>query len=308
MQESPHGLRHSCARPLVSYVLITRNRKDEVLRCLASIVKQDYTPSEIVLVDNHSQDNTLEAVRTQYPRVRVIALDYNAGVAGGRNVGMEAARGDLIVCVDDDAILTTSEAIRRVVDVFRNNESVGIVALRIMDGECAHPQKSAIPTANKHEPENLDEVCYYCGAGHAIRREMLAQIGLYPERYFRGAQELALSYKALDAGWRIVYLREMEVQHNETPTARARGQRTYFYTRSRLWLPLQFLPWRYALPHCSLWMANMAVEALRRAELAYFILGLRDMMRGLPAVLEDRQVVSKRTIQILQRCSGRIWR
>ena len=82
--------------PLVSVVIITWNRKDDVLESIQSIYEQNYQNVEIVVVDNGSTDGTADALAQGFPGVKIVALDRNTGVSEGRNLGVAAAKGDII--------------------------------------------------------------------------------------------------------------------------------------------------------------------------------------------------------------------
>lgn len=86
-------------RPLVSVIICTYNRSAFLDQTLKSIMKQTYSPYEVIIVDNNSTDNTAEVVR-QYP-VKYL-LETRQGVAFARNTGLEASRGEFVGFIDDD--------------------------------------------------------------------------------------------------------------------------------------------------------------------------------------------------------------
>jgi GT2 family glycosyltransferase len=91
--------------PLVSIVIISLNRKDYVLDCLASVRKLAYSKLETFYVDNGSTDGVVKAVRDSFPEVKVIECGKNIGLAGARNVGQRHATGEYILFLDSDVIL-----------------------------------------------------------------------------------------------------------------------------------------------------------------------------------------------------------
>ncbi len=295
------------SRPLLSYVVITANRRKELLNCLASIVRQDYEPAEIVVVDNNSQDDSVQAVRREFPQARIIELDYNSGVTGGRNIGMKAASGDIIVCIDDDAEFKETSCAQQIVQEFLRDPKLGIIALRIVEARTGQTQRSAIPRRDKKDVREQTEVAYYCGAGHAMRKRVFEEVGPYAERYFIFCDELTLAFPALEADWKILYCPEIEITHYEVPTARPSGQRIYYHTRNHIWLPVSYLPWPYALCHAFLWTVYMFKEALFSFQLGHFVRGWWDAIRGLPLVLKERQPISRKTVRKLKTLSGRLY-
>ena len=126
--------------PLVVAVILTRNQKADTLRCLSSFQSVDYSRLELVLVDNASMDGTHEAVRNEFPHVHVVYNGTNAGVAGGRNIGIAYARQhfvyDYLLYIDNDTVVT-GNFLRPLVAALEANPRVGIAApkLYIMDKE-----------------------------------------------------------------------------------------------------------------------------------------------------------------------------
>ncbi|WP_136162216.1 glycosyltransferase family 2 protein [Sphingomonas flavalba] len=95
------------ATPLVSLVLVSWNTCALTMECLASIAASPATiDHEIVLVDNGSVDGTAAAVRAGYPTVRVVRTETNLGFAGGANSGAAVARGEFLLFLNTDTIVS----------------------------------------------------------------------------------------------------------------------------------------------------------------------------------------------------------
>ena len=75
----------------VAAVVLSWNGKDDTLLCLTSLAGVDYTPLEVIVVDNGSSDGSPEAVEAEFPEAVVIRMGRNAGFSGGVNAGIEAA-------------------------------------------------------------------------------------------------------------------------------------------------------------------------------------------------------------------------
>ena len=88
-------------RPLVSVIIPTHNAKKYVLEAIGSVLKQNYAPIEILLIDDGSTDGTAELVQREMPQVRIIQ-QANVGVAGARNTGLRHVTGELICFLDAD--------------------------------------------------------------------------------------------------------------------------------------------------------------------------------------------------------------
>lgn len=94
------------SEPLVSVIIPTFNRRDEVGECVESVLKSTYPRLEVVVVDNASSDGTAEALAKRFgDRIRVIASPVNLFAGGGRNLGARHAAGDYFLFVDSDNVV-----------------------------------------------------------------------------------------------------------------------------------------------------------------------------------------------------------
>lgn len=93
--------------PLVSIIIPTFNRKKELLRLLDSLSKQVYPASrlEVIVVDDHSPDGTVEAVRELFPYVHIFRHDRERWVSAARNTGIDNSHGEFLLFIDDDNVM-----------------------------------------------------------------------------------------------------------------------------------------------------------------------------------------------------------
>ena len=293
--------------PLVSYIVITRNRCDEVSRCLKSLMEQDYPQREFILVDNGSTDDTVWKVKRLYPAVRVIVLGRNLGVPAGRNRGVETARGDICVFMDDDARFMAGDETQRVVTYFQSNDRTACVAFRIKGGKTGSEDRKTIPRADKRIVEEDCQIAYFCGAGFAMRRSVFCDLGYFWEPLIYGGEELDLSYRLKAADYQIIYAASIRVAHDEVATARPKGQWIFYQARNRCWVAARNLPWHFALSTTLLWWAWTGWVSLKHREVNFFIRGVWGALAGLPFALRERQPLRKPAIMAIRRLSGRLW-
>lgn len=302
-----HGAAAPSAPPLVSCVVITMNRREELVRCLESLLAQTHRPLEWIVVDNASTDGTPALVRQRFPDVQLVELATNQGVAGARNRGAEAARGQIVLFLDDDAQLVSTEAVAHVAPLFAADEKLACVSLLIRDAATGHEESRSIPRRDKRPAVDDYEAAYFCGAGFAVRRDAFAEAGAFWEPLVYSGEELDLSYRLLERGWRIVHSRRIEVLHRHTAAARPSGQYVYFNLRSRCWVAIRNLPWPQAFSTSCCWWLHGASTAIREGHWGAWLRGTRDALRGLPAALRSRRAIGPHTVRYLRDHSGRLW-
>ncbi len=90
-------------QPLVSVVIVSKDRKKDLVECIESYISSSYKNIEIVVIDNDSVMPLSSWVPRKYPKVKLISSDKNLGAAAGRNLGLANAAGKYILFTDDDA-------------------------------------------------------------------------------------------------------------------------------------------------------------------------------------------------------------
>jgi GT2 family glycosyltransferase len=195
----------SFRQPLVSIVIVTWNRVNEVVKCINSALNQTYSPIEVLVVDNASTDETLQTIKMLYPQVRIIRLHRNVGCPEGRNIGFSNAKGDILFALDDDGWLE-KQAIEKIVGRFNVKPTVGVIQAKILDG-----RKNPIKSCYMYE---------FSGGASAIKREVIDKAGYYPHDFFRQGEESDLAIRILEAGYDIIYYPDAMMYHKPSKICR----------------------------------------------------------------------------------------
>lgn len=294
-------------RGRVSFVIITHNRSTDLAECLRSCQSQEWPDKEIVVVDNKSTDDTLGMLAREFREVRVVALEENQGVSGGRNAGILEATGEICIQIDDDAVFVGTNVARRVSTYFESDDRLACVGFTILDAVSGEEETKSIPRRDKRSTASDYSASYFCGAGFAVRRRTFLDLDMFWAPLVYGSQEIDLSYRILDGGWRIVHSAEVEVLHKSVQTGRPSGQWVYYNTRDRPWVAVRNLPWRCVVTTTVSWWGNTLVASVRRGEIGSFVRGVWDCIVGLPSVIANRRVIGGPTARLLRELSGRYW-
>ena len=226
-------------RPLVSFVISTRDRRDVLLDTLARVHECGLAPGEfdVHVVDNASSDGTAEAVRNAFPDVKLTASPRNGGSVA-KNLALPHAVGRYIVFLDDDSFPRPG-SIRRMVEHFEADPTLGAATFTVTlpDGtrEC-----SAYP-----------DVFIGCGVG--LRRRALRLVGALPDDFFMQAEEYDLSLRLLNDGWGVRRFDDLHVAHLKTPRARLPARTVRLDVRNNVWLVLRRFPTARVLPYLLDW-------------------------------------------------------
>ncbi|WP_416971572.1 glycosyltransferase family 2 protein [Streptomyces sp. 4F14] len=262
--------------PRIAVAVVTMgNRPDEVDALLESVAKQSLAPARIVIVGNGCRLPEFTDRLALPGEVTLIELDENLGCPGGRNEALTRLREygdvDVVVDLDDDGLLPDPDTLRGVRDLFAADDALGIVGFRIAD-EHGETARRHVPRPGKTDPLDGGYVTGFLGGGHALSMRMLAQTGDWPAEFFFAHEETDLAWRAIDAGWKILYAPELLLQHPKTSPAR----HAIYYrvtARNRVWLVRRNLPLPLIPVHLGIWLA---VTLLRTRSLA----GLRAWFAG----------------------------
>lgn len=237
--------------PDLAIIIVNWNTRQLLLDCLASLpAATDGIHAETWVVDNGSGDGSVEAVRTQYPEVRIIANRENLGFATANNQAIRASVSRHVLLLNSDTIARPGSltALVRFLDA---HPEVGIVGPRLLNPDGSLQPSWALfptifteltgkklrlrwryPTADGTLAYSTDWVD---GAALMIRRSILPQIGLMDERYFMYTEEVDWCYRARRAGWKVCYLPGSEVIHfGGQSSKRAVTQMKFELYRSKL--------------------------------------------------------------------------
>jgi len=285
-------------RPLVSIVIVTWNRKEEVLETVQSIYDQAYQNYEIIVVDNGSTDGTVETLRQAYPAVRLIVLDRNMGVSAGRNPGLAAAQGEIIFILDSDASLGHS-TLPQIARKFQAEPGVGIIGCKVLNAYTKELDRIGgwIYTEKDKADQDLEFLSYsFSSCGCAIRRKVIDKVGLLWDLLFFRRAEDDFSLRAWDAGYKVLYWPEAIVYHRASPQGRlTRSEREYFELRSSLCIYLVRYPWWMLAFFVPLKIGTSLVKGVRKGCLRQMLRALLVVIRQLPSLWKQRQPISNET-------------
>ncbi|MGW0750933.1 glycosyltransferase family 2 protein [Streptomyces sp. NPDC002587] len=236
--------------PRIGVVVVTMGTRPRELDALiASVMRQDVPPARVVLVGNATPLTHVPADVTKIP------LEENLGCPGGRNVGLgllcESGDVDVIIELDDDGLLIADDVFRKVQQLYLADPALGIVSFRVAD-ESGETERRWVPRLRAGDPMRRGLVTSFLGGGHALSVPMLDAIGLWPGQFFFGHEETDLAWRAIDAGWKILYEPELVLQHPKTSPAR---HAVYFRNtaRNRVWLAKRRLPLPLVPVYLGVW-------------------------------------------------------
>jgi GT2 family glycosyltransferase len=268
----------------VGVVVLTHNRRDEVLTAVGRVLALPERPP-VVVVDNASGDGTTETVRAWFPGVTVLTLAHNLG-AVGRNIGVSALATPYVAFCDDDTWWDPG-SLRRAADLFDRHPGLAVITATILvePGGRDDPVNTELRDSPVQGPSWLPGPALgsFLAGASVVRREAFLGCGGFDTRLWLGGEEELLAADLAAAGWELCHVPDMVVHHAPSVHRNAHTRRRNGI-RNTLWFTWLRRPVGPALRRT--WFLARTVPRDRVS-----LLGALDAVRGTPWVLRERAVL-----------------
>lgn len=227
--------------PGIDVVIVSFRSKELLGRCLESL--RAHLPGEgsrVIVVDNASDDGTVEMISSSYPEVTLLAQEENLGFGAATNLGIRVGRNPYVLALNPDAAIE-ADTLPALLDVMEANPRIGCAgpALYREDGSFDHAARRSFPTP-------LSALGHFTGVGRVLgggrladyrapgvergpvdavngafmllRREALDEVGVFDEGYWMYMEDLDLSYRLHRAGWTTWYEPSVRAIHSKGGT------------------------------------------------------------------------------------------
>lgn len=210
----------------VAIIILNWNGLDDTLECLSSLSELEYKNYQIIVVDNNSTED-ISTLPEQYPGVILIRNHDNYGFCKGNNIGIEKAvelKYDYCWILNNDTVVA-KDCLGKLVDALSQDESIAAVTNRV-DYYQDHSLSwfaggiflNGIPAIrgffekinDNHEQEDTE---YLVGCSFLARTDILNKVGGFDENYFCYVEDVDISMKIRELGWKIIYSKDAVVWH-----------------------------------------------------------------------------------------------
>lgn len=225
----------------LSIVIVSFNARDLLRRCLETVLPEAKAVSaDVIVVDNHSEDGSVEMVWEEFREVHLIANTMNLGYAVANNQGLRMSRAEFVLLLNPDTEVRPG-CVKVLLDFMDRHPDAGACAPQLLntDGSIQFScrrfpghhtalfNRFAILTrlfpTNRYSADYLmideghdqeQEVDWISGAAVLLRRSALEQVGLLDERFFMYCEDVDLCYRLGQAGWKVYYVPTGQVVHH----------------------------------------------------------------------------------------------
>ncbi|MBM3154543.1 MAG: glycosyltransferase family 2 protein [Chloroflexi bacterium] len=247
----------------LSICIVNYKAKELLRECLKSIYQNtNEIQLEIILVDNNSQDSTIDMVSQNFSTVRLVVNQENVGFVKATNQALTISRGRYALWLNPDTIVLPN-ALDTLVKLMDTRPDIGIVGPKVLnrDGTLQQQCRRGFPTPWRIfcyfsglselfpkskifagylmtylEDEVANEVDAVSGSCLLVRREVMDQVGLIDEDYFMYGDDLDYCFRAKQAGWKIYYMPEARIIHYGGSAAKRKPYKAIYEFHRAMWI------------------------------------------------------------------------
>jgi len=299
--------------PKFSIIVLNWNGKHFLETCLLALRHQTYRDFETILVDNGSQDGSVEYVQDRFPEVQVVALKSNVGFCSGNLEGYRRASGEIIALLNNDteAHPRWVEEMNRATLEFPDVGSFASKMLYFDDREKIENCGFHLTTSGATVDLGRDEkdgpawshhrvVFGACAGAGVYRRSMLNEIGFLDADFFMTYEDVDLSFRAQLLGYQCLSVPDAIVYHRYRATMECQPDRQVFFSQRNIeFVYFKNMPCGLMLRFCPqrlLYEIGAAIYFLFQGNARAYLKGKIDALRHLPALLRKRNALQARRV------------
>lgn len=300
---------------LVSVIIVNYNGLKWLKGCLDSLSDQSYRNFEIIFVDNGSRDDSIGFIEKNYPSVAIVRNEKNSGFAGGNNIGLEKARGEFIVLLNNDTTVE-KDYLEKFIQVFRDYPRAGCAQSKMVlmhdrtRLDCAGSFWTSttflfhfgLAQEQSLEKYNRPMMIFSAkGASMIIRRDVADAVGLFDDDFWCYYEETDFCHRVWLAGYECWYYPRAVCYHAGGGTALAMDNSfVHFHNYKNVLASfLKNWQWRslwHILPVSLFFHIGLAFYWLMKGKPRHFLTIFRAIVWNfshLPSILSKREAVNR---------------
>lgn len=233
----------------ISVVILNYLRPSDTVDCINSLINAGVLEHQIIVVDNHSPDNSVEHIIKIYPNIRMHVTDANLGYTGGMNAGAAIAlmNSTKYIFVTNSDVIIYPDTLYQLIDSLDSDESSAVAVPTIYfynssgriwyeGGEIDRIRSSGFPRKRKpvkSEETGVQSVGFFSGCSFMVKSTVWNEIGKFDERYFMYQEDVELSFRLTNKGYKILYIPGARIDH-KVNEGQIKPLPLYYSVRNRL--------------------------------------------------------------------------
>ncbi|MDR0427699.1 MAG: glycosyltransferase family 2 protein [Dysgonamonadaceae bacterium] len=240
----------------LSVIIVNYNVKYFLEQCLHSVFKSIHDlEAEVIVIDNNSSDNSVEYLQSKFPEVHYITNKENVGFSKANNQGIEISEGEYVLILNPDTVIAEDTLVNvcRFMDTHPETGAVGVKMINgygnfLPESKRGFPSpwnsfckmsglSKLFPRSSRFgqyhlrylDENSIHQVDVLAGAFMLLRREALKKVGLLDETFFMYGEDIDLSYRIVQGGYKNYYLPERIIHYKGESTRKDFKYVKHFY-------------------------------------------------------------------------------
>ena len=241
----------------ISIIIPNFNGEQFLKECLNSIKKQNFSHFEVIIVDNGSNDGSVEYIKDNYDEFTLIQNQKNLGFATAVNQGIKSSNAEYVFLLNNDTELEV-ECVSKLLNCIDKDENIFSVSSKMIQNQDRNLIDDAgdeytllgytKKVGNNRSTElyqSKREIFSACAGAALYRRNIFDIIGYFDENFFAYMEDVDISYRARIYGFKCVYCPEAVVYHDVSATSGSKYNafKIRLAARNNVYVPYKNMPW-----------------------------------------------------------------
>lgn len=259
----------------VTIVITTKNRKEELGKCIDSCILLKGV-DEILVFDDGSTDHTFEFVKACYPQIALFRSEQSLGLINARTKCAGLASGDILVSIDDDCCFDGAETIIDVIKYFSHSKiaAITIPAIDVLKSD----------SITQEGVGDLNEVficSQYRGCAHAIRKDVFLSLGGYWDILVRQEEETEIAMRLYNAGYVIRVANSIKPILHYHSNIRNPYQIAFYRSRNKFLVKYKYAPLVLLPLELFIQIVSLINYEIKEKQLRACLMGFKDAIRNI---------------------------
>ncbi|MFC1496430.1 glycosyltransferase family 2 protein [Candidatus Margulisiibacteriota bacterium] len=236
-------------QPKVYIIILNWNGAEDTVECLRSLQKIDYQNYSVLVVDNASDDDSIDMIKREFKTLKIIRNNRNLGFAAGNNRGIKYALeqgADYLLLLNNDTVVEP-DFLSRLVKAAENDLKIGIAGPKIrfyqsnkiwyaggfLNKWTGFTYHRGEGRGEREEDNIIQEVDFVSGCAMLIKKKVVATVGYLDEEYYLGHEDAAYCLNAKKTGFKVSYVPAAKIWHKLSRSAGGSRSTLYLYYRTR---------------------------------------------------------------------------
>lgn len=207
----------------LSIIIVNFNQQEFLRKCLASVYRNAASVDfEVIVVDNHSSDGSVDMIREKFPAVKIIVNSENKGFAAANNQAAKLSAGQFLMFLNSDAEVL-AQAIETLLGFIKNCPGSGLVGAKLLNPD-GSAQRQGRPLLAFWKSKKPKKVSFLPATAVIMKKELFEKLGGFDEKFFFYNEDLDLGRRILKAGYKIYFVPQARIIHFGGESTRELGK------------------------------------------------------------------------------------